>query len=684
MKYDIVSLGEPVIDFIPVEDDGMLCYRAYPGGGAVNVLAQASKMGARTLCIGTVGKDIFGEYLADSLRRQGIETDGLKYTQKKNTGIGFVRHDENGERSFLSYRDYDTDIELLDEKDSGLISEGKIFHFTGVSIAGKAQRRDTFAALKLAMDAGNRISFDVNYREQMWPEAESACEIFKKCIRCADIVKISEEERELLFPGMSNQECAEYMNPDHKKIIFISLGSEGCFYHYKYGSGIVPSLKVKAVDTTGCGDAFMGAILAQLAGYMEKGGFSIPEDRFRRLVQKANAAGAICATRQGALNAVAEKEEVERFLRKKVVVIGAGLSGRGYIARQLDREKYALVFVEKNSSLVAQMRNEKTYQIHFFGKKRASVAIEEFEIYLWQEPEAKKALTEADYIFTCVGQENLTEVAGHLADILQDSDSLEEKTVIAAENGAKSMKILQQVFARKCEGHLPCISQCLMLCTCMKTENGLDIVSEDTDFLPYDSREGTCSLPFAAFESCDQFEILEKRKLYTYNCISAAIAYIGAYKGYLSYGEAANDPEIILLTDRLCEVLDQAICLEYGVELQVQKAFSVRALVKFRNLEIADSIERNARDVRRKLAPEDRMIAPLNIMRKHGIETNILEKVIAAAYLYGEMQNVWRKENGEGTIREVLMLVGDITDEDILRNTKEAYENLVKNMRAGS
>ena len=91
MKYDVISAGEPVIDFVPVDTKEGLVYRAYPGGGAVNVLAEVCAMGGNALLLGVVGQDHFGEFLLEEVKKRGIDVSGIYRTVKRITGFGFVR-----------------------------------------------------------------------------------------------------------------------------------------------------------------------------------------------------------------------------------------------------------------------------------------------------------------------------------------------------------------------------------------------------------------------------------------------------------------------------------------------------------------------------------------------------------------------------------------------------------------
>ena len=317
MKYDVISAGEPVIDFVPVDTQEGLVYRAYPGGGAVNVLAEVCAMGGNALLLGVVGQDHFGEFLLEEVKKRGIDVSGIYQTVKRNTGIGFVRLSQEGERSFLSYRDYDTEVRLYRHEDLKAAEQCRIFHFTSVSLVSEIQREDTFLAAFLAAKTG-LLSFDVNYREAMWKDTKMARELFLDCIEKADIVKLSEEERLFLCGDKDNSAAAKALSGQKDKLILISMGSGGSYYYNKGREGICPSFRVEAKDTTGCGDAFTGALLANLMPWVKKEAAlsEIPEKELQKILTLSNGAGAICASRYGSLSAMPYRTEVEDFIRR--------------------------------------------------------------------------------------------------------------------------------------------------------------------------------------------------------------------------------------------------------------------------------------------------------------------------------------------------------------------------------
>ncbi len=116
--YDIVALGEILIDFAPegMNDNNVQLFSCNPGGAPANVLAMAAKLGGKTAFIGKVGKDSFGQLLIDTLSKNGIDYSGVVQDPRYHTTLGFVHLDHKGDRSFSFYRDPGADLMLTNRK----------------------------------------------------------------------------------------------------------------------------------------------------------------------------------------------------------------------------------------------------------------------------------------------------------------------------------------------------------------------------------------------------------------------------------------------------------------------------------------------------------------------------------------------------------------------------------------
>ena len=199
--YDIVALGESLIDFTPagINEMGMPLFSQNPGGAPANVLAMASKLGRSTAFVGKVGRDAFGRFLQEHMEKAGIDCSALRRDDRVPTTLAFVQLDEYGDRSFSFYRDPGADVMLRPEEVDDTLLEGcRIFHFGSVSLTKEPCRGTTLWAARRARAAGALISYDPNYRPFLWPSVEAARRALCAALELTDILKVSEEEMCLL------------------------------------------------------------------------------------------------------------------------------------------------------------------------------------------------------------------------------------------------------------------------------------------------------------------------------------------------------------------------------------------------------------------------------------------------------------------------------------------------------
>jgi len=311
--FDIVALGESLIDFTPCgkDDRGTQLFGRNPGGAPANVLAMAARLGRKTAFIGKVGQDDFGDFLYNTMTNAGIDCRALCRSDIPTT-LAFVQLDEKGDRSFTFYRKPGADI-LLEEAEVPVdfLHKCCIFHFGSVSLTDEPCRSATLFASNEARKAGALISFDPNYRPFLWKSADAAREEILQAMKLADLLKVNEEEMELLTGCQDPCEAANYLKQFGPKIVIITLGEKGAYYHASAGSGYIPALCVQAVDTTGAGDAFWGTFLAHI---VNRNVDEMHSSEWEAIVRRSNCAGGLTATAYGAIPAMPSLDEIEAAL----------------------------------------------------------------------------------------------------------------------------------------------------------------------------------------------------------------------------------------------------------------------------------------------------------------------------------------------------------------------------------
>ena len=199
--FDVVALGELLIDFAPqsVDGAGYPTLAAHPGGAPANFLAALGKYGCKTAMIGKVGDDMFGRLLIGTLDEAGIDARGILVDPAVFTTLAFVSLDASGNRDFSFARKPGADTCLRPEEvDEALIASARVFHFGTLSLTDEPAASATRRALGIARTHGLPVSLDPNLRRPLWRNEAAAKAAIEWSLRQADIVKISDEEIDFL------------------------------------------------------------------------------------------------------------------------------------------------------------------------------------------------------------------------------------------------------------------------------------------------------------------------------------------------------------------------------------------------------------------------------------------------------------------------------------------------------
>ncbi|KAK7283682.1 hypothetical protein RIF29_13381 [Crotalaria pallida] len=321
----VVSFGELLIDFVPTEAGVSLAeasaFKKAPGGAPANVAVGISRLGGSGAFIGKVGADEFGYMLADILKQNNVDTSGMRFDSNARTALAFVTLRSDGEREFLFFRNPSADMLLHEsELDIDLIKQARIFHYGSISLIEEPCKSAHLAALNFAKNSGAILSYDPNLRLALWPSAEAARKGIMSIWDQADVIKISEDEITFLTGGDDpyddNVVLKKLFHPN-LKLLIVTEGSEGCRYYTKEFRGRVAGVKVKPVDTTGAGDAFVSGLLYSMAS--DQSIFQ-DEKRLRKALYFANVCGAITVTERGAIPALPSKEDVLQFLLEAAAI----------------------------------------------------------------------------------------------------------------------------------------------------------------------------------------------------------------------------------------------------------------------------------------------------------------------------------------------------------------------------
>ena len=301
----VICPGEALIDFVSMDigktlkaTDGFI---KKAGGAPANVAAAISKLGAEAYFCGTVGDDAFGGFLEDTLNNNNINTE-LLFKIKNNTTFAFVSLMENGERDFEFA--IDADECLTFDMISDRLEEFDLYHFGSATAFMGGNLKDTYFKLKEYAKSNNKIiSFDANYRESLFGNnKEEFIKCCKEFIVDSNIVKLSEEEAKLISGIEDIKEASQYIVNLGCENLMVTLGKEGTLLSNREKQILIKTKEVKMKDATGAGDAFIGAVIAQI--------LNEPGKSMEKIVEMANLVGGITTTKLGALESIPTWDEV--------------------------------------------------------------------------------------------------------------------------------------------------------------------------------------------------------------------------------------------------------------------------------------------------------------------------------------------------------------------------------------
>jgi 2-dehydro-3-deoxygluconokinase len=275
------------------------------GGDTSNFAVAAARLGNSVGIMGRIGSDEFGRSFLNLWAREVIDTSHAIVEPDSFTAIYFISRRQDGGHDFTYYRkDSAASHYAPNDIDPEYVAQARVFHSSGITQAISASSCDAvFRAAEIAKEKGVLFSYDPNLRLKLWslPRARA---VINLSFEIADIVFPSLEDARILTGLEEPGDIVANILKRGPKIVVLKLGSEGCMVGTVGKIFTEPPIKVKAVDSSGAGDAFdAGFITGLLAGWTLK-----------RTARFANAVGALTCLTKGCAGATPTRTQVEEFL----------------------------------------------------------------------------------------------------------------------------------------------------------------------------------------------------------------------------------------------------------------------------------------------------------------------------------------------------------------------------------
>ena len=305
----VLSLGEVLIDMIVADGAPSLEeaseFVARPGGAPANVAVALARLGVPSAFCGAIGADPFGNRLRQLLESAAVDTTSLRTIDGESTSLAFAWKDARGDGHFRFIRLADTQLSAEQVDAAGIDQRAAIIVGT-VALTREQPRGAIYRAIEIAGAAGIPVIVDINMRPSLWRSRDEAITACAPLIEAATILKLSIDDADFLF---DLREPAEIFAIEFGSaaIRLLTDGGRGAWFRDVDGAvQHVPAFEIDPLEPTGAGDAFTAAIASRYLASQ-----SAPD---REDVLFASAAGAITATRIGAIESLPARDEIEQFM----------------------------------------------------------------------------------------------------------------------------------------------------------------------------------------------------------------------------------------------------------------------------------------------------------------------------------------------------------------------------------
>jgi mannitol-1-phosphate 5-dehydrogenase len=383
-------------------------------------------------------------------------------------------------------------------------------------------------------------------------------------------------------------------------------------------------------------------------------------------------------------------------MTKRVMILGAGSTGRGHLGELAFEAGWELVLADKNRDLVQALRDAGRYTVHLYGPRGVRhVTVDRCRAYHVSEVGAllQEAL-DIPLMLTSLFSENLPEVAPLVARIITARHAAGVNVplnIVCCENmqhsGSMLKSIVRPLLAAQVDAYALArvgFPDCMVSRVVpLAVEHPLEMVTEDYNEWTVDAGAFVgppVDLP--AMELVNNQEARLARKFFLHNGSHAVCAYWGFHRGHTYVHEAVADPVVLEHVRAAIEELAQVVSRHYGFALEATRQYGLEIGARGAVAELKDLILRVVRDPLRKLSRMERFVAPAELALQYGLPCRELTRGMAAVLHYYRpedpqavtMRERLKSERAERAIPRILGLPGDHALAALVVNEYRAWE----------
>lgn len=299
----VFTLGEALIDL--VDEDG--AYRPYPGGSSLNVAVGASRLGVRAEYAGAIARDALGDKIADFLTAESVGlASSPRVAAQTPLAVATLVNSEPQYSFYASPPAYA--VISAEDLVAEAVTRAAVVHTGSLALA---EENCFNTALHAFTQTQGLCTLDPNVRASMVPDLPLLRERILALAALADVVKLSIEDAEVLWPGEEPAAIAAGLLAQRPQAVFLTRAGDGLEVFLPESSFVLPVPAGRAVvNTTAAGDTVMATITSLLA----VNGVPGSEAQWRHIAETALAAAAITCSRQGGAASMPTIDELAGFL----------------------------------------------------------------------------------------------------------------------------------------------------------------------------------------------------------------------------------------------------------------------------------------------------------------------------------------------------------------------------------
>jgi sugar/nucleoside kinase (ribokinase family) len=310
-NVDVVGIGSCGVDYFAIvprllgaeEKISATRMEIHAGGVTGNNLTQVARLGATTGWLGLIGDDQNGDLIQKAFTEDNMDLSGVEVVKGEYSTMTWIPVDAQGERCIYMFPNVNgrLTVHQVMTRFAPHIRKAKHFHTEASQLPIAPVR----AAMQIAKEASVRVIFDFDVTPNFFSQMNlGSQEELTESLELVDVLKPCKAAAREMTGESDYGAIADKLLDLGPSLVAITQGADGCLIATRKERVHVPAFKVKVVDTTGAGDAFMGGLSY---GLLQGWGFT-------RVGTFANACAALCCTKVGA-RAMAKLDEVTAFIR---------------------------------------------------------------------------------------------------------------------------------------------------------------------------------------------------------------------------------------------------------------------------------------------------------------------------------------------------------------------------------